>query len=423
VSDVSGLKIESPDIMTFAIRPEAPVYKLKKLLGEGLSSRVFAAIREDSRGFSRQEVVLKILKNETDVSWMKREFAVLSRLRTPHCARIYGWENLPDEGPALVLEYIDGVTLLELARATLLSSDEIDEITSQIQGGLRAIRELGLYHGDLSPTNIMIDRRGIVRLIDFAVTQGANGCVTATPPYISPEVWDGGATTASSDLFSLGLIRLDLRDGLQNVPQGLDECRMRAQIWADSGCSLLVRNSSLRKPLDIVSRSSRRTSLATRVNALLRERAAAKIETAELRTASQDQQGHSRRSQSLAWRLSGSLRHVRNLVPAVLGAFPRRTRDLTVVASLFLTPTIGGTRATSLALLEIRSQRWIEVELDGKRLGFSPLTISGLAPGSHHIRWRMRTRQGESSLTLKPAEVRLLTENDLIQMAGARGKY
>ncbi len=367
--------------MTSLIRPESSTYRLLKCLGEGLSSCVYAAIREDSRKFSKQSVVLKILKAETDVSWLKREFDALSLIRSPHCVGIYGWENLP-EGPALVLEHVDGLTLRELTQVRDFTEKEIDEITAQIQSALAAVHCADLCHGDLSPSNIMIDRCGVVKLIDFALEPDSKNLV-GTPAYLAPEIWNGEKRSFASDLFSLGLLRLDLQNGLRDIPQTPSQCRTRAN--RDSNCSLLAKSVSDRHFVAIESGSEIRDELGQFVSKTLDDRLRLKVRTQIL----------TQQTKLFLNRWYGS-------------------RVAVVLAFLIvMLPAFSNDSGVSTAELEVRSHQWLEVFIDGKSIGYTPVNIAGIKAGSHELKWRSAHGFGGKQLDFAPREVKRLRAEDL----------
>jgi serine/threonine protein kinase len=139
---------------------EASSYRVVRWLGEGLTSVVCLAEREDSRGHSAQRVALKILKSETKLQWLRREFDVLRAVESPHCVRVLAWENIPGHGPALVMDAIEGATLEELASHRPFSEVEAQEVARQLQEGLTALRAAGACHGDVSPRNALLDESG-----------------------------------------------------------------------------------------------------------------------------------------------------------------------------------------------------------------------------------------------------------------------
>lgn len=385
--------------MEISVRPERATYKLKEKLGEGMSSRVFAAIREDSRGFSRQEVVLKILKAETDIPSLRREFGILSRIRSPHNVNILGWENLP-EGPALVLERIDGVTLADLRRHRRISRAETEEIVRQVQEGLKSVHAVGMHHGDLSPANIMIDRCGMVRLIDFArapTHESSINTVTGTPPYMSPEVWQGLAPTMADDLFSLGLIRWELQCDQFSLALDPVSCRHRAEQLTESGCLLLCRDPQSRRFLDLPIDVNARDSIANSVREILLKRSHPQAQTEQLPPATQDER--------VRYRGSSYVRAVFTCLMILMIPFPPGKSN--VAPSL-----LARSAPLRSAKLEIRSHQWLQVEIDHQPMGYAPVVADGLLPGEHTIRWRRHGAAGEVRLKLVPGEHRILHKLD-----------
>ena len=212
------------------IKSESSIYKLENCIGEGLSSCVYRAIRFDSRGHSKQQVVLKILKNQNQVAWLRQEFEALSKIDSKYCVRLLAWENLK-LGSALVLEYIEGITLFDLLMNSQIDAGMVSEILAQVQLGLTALEQAGRIHGDLNLKNIMLDKEGGVKLIDFATSNigpSNSNEIVGTPQYLAPEIWAGATRTIKSDLFSLGLIAMDLMFGIQNIPCSQYECKLRA---------------------------------------------------------------------------------------------------------------------------------------------------------------------------------------------------
>src|SRR5690348_7962163 len=138
--------------MTENIKVKPYGYRLVEFLGEGLNSCVYRAFKEDKDLGVRHEVALKILKSETQVAAWRSEFSRLAKVRSPYCVALLGWEVV-DTRPALVLEYVKGVTLEDLRRFGDLSVENINEICAQALLGLSDLDEAGLFHGDLSLHN------------------------------------------------------------------------------------------------------------------------------------------------------------------------------------------------------------------------------------------------------------------------------
>jgi len=132
-----------------------------------------------------------------------------------------------------VTEFIEGQTLRQwLAANPKPYIPEIRKIVEQIAKGLRAFHRMEMLHQDLKPENIMIDKQGIVKIIDFGSVKIA-GIAEITPldydseenilgtlNYTAPEYHLGQRGTAKSDLFSLAVITYEMINGA--LPFGED---------------------------------------------------------------------------------------------------------------------------------------------------------------------------------------------------------
>lgn len=117
----------------------------------------------------------------------------------------------------IVTEFIDGQTLAQwMIDHPKADVETVRDIIDQIAKGLNAFHRLEMLHQDLRPNNIMIDRSGTVKIIDFGSTRVAGVVETATPiqrqdilgtaQYTAPEYYLGEGGTTRSDMFSLGVI-------------------------------------------------------------------------------------------------------------------------------------------------------------------------------------------------------------------------
>jgi serine/threonine protein kinase len=110
-------------------------------------------------------------------------------------------------------------------------------IVEQIARGLRAFHRKEMLHQDLRPDNIMIDRTGTAKIIDFGSTRiagvaeaapvGVDSDILGTVQYTAPEYFRGENGTARSDLFSLGVITYQMLTG--NLPYGAQIARARTK--------------------------------------------------------------------------------------------------------------------------------------------------------------------------------------------------
>ena len=114
----------------------------------------------------------------------------------------------------LVMEYVDGLTLSELlarVEGGTLTNDECAHLVSSVGAALAFAHENGVLHLDVKPSNIMIDRRGTVKLCDFgmatlASAAGFGGARGGTVGYMSPEQIRGDMVDERADVFSLAVV-------------------------------------------------------------------------------------------------------------------------------------------------------------------------------------------------------------------------
>ena len=140
---------------------------------------------------------------------LAREARAAASLSHPNLITVYDFGS-DDSGPYLVMELVDGPTLLELADD--LDPDAALEIGAHVADALTVIHAAGMVHRDIKPANIIMSERGPL-LTDFGIASDPNataeitdpGKVVATPSYAAPEVLAGNKPTPASDVFSLAV--------------------------------------------------------------------------------------------------------------------------------------------------------------------------------------------------------------------------
>ena len=170
-------------------------------------------------------VALKLLRrreHEPDAmdAGVVEEGRLLARVRHPNVVTVFGAERI-DGRAGLWMELVDGETLeAELRRRGPFESGEIVRVGIDLCRALDAVHRAGLLHRDLKAQNAMHDRDGRVLLMDFgagrklAELDGSAGYELAgTPLYLAPEVLDGRAASAASDVYSLGILLFHLATG------------------------------------------------------------------------------------------------------------------------------------------------------------------------------------------------------------------
>jgi len=212
-------------------------YTIVRSLHTSNRSHVFLALDGE------QPVVIKTPATELrhDAAYLERfqmEDWIARRVNSPHVLK-----PCPQTRKAhylyLVSEFIDGQTL----KQWMIDNPKPDlatvrSIIEQIGKGLQAFHRLEMLHQDIRPENIMIDKTGSIKIIDFgstrvaglieALTPTARTEILGTAQYTAPEYFLGESGSNRSDIFSLGVLAYQMLSG--RLPYGLDiaKCTTRA---------------------------------------------------------------------------------------------------------------------------------------------------------------------------------------------------
>ncbi len=196
-------------------------YQIIEELGKGGMGRVFRAL--DLR--LQEEVALKIIKPEiaSDRETIDRfgnELKLARKISHKNVGRMY--ELMEAEGAHYItMEYVAGQDLKGLIRQSgRLTTETALSIARQIGAGLAEAHRLGIVHRDLKPGNILIDRDGTAKIMDFGIARSlraekvtAGGLIIGTLAYISPEQVEGREVGARSDIFSFGCVLYEMLTG------------------------------------------------------------------------------------------------------------------------------------------------------------------------------------------------------------------
>jgi serine/threonine protein kinase len=368
--------------MSTVFKPDQTRYELERKLGEGLNSTVWRATRFDFSGENPHAIALKLPKDQTSVPFLRREYEILQRVNSVHVVRVMAWESFGGE-PALALEWIDGVTLTELAQRKTLDAAARDEIIRQVHVGLADVAKSGACHGDLHPGNIMIDREGRAILIDFASGKTPEGVLQATPAFVSPEIWQGAGFSHASDLFALKVIREHLLSGFRRLPP----CTEAAKDF-----KVTKENPQARK------------EIAQAVVSLLAQSHAGGTQLLDIDTSRERAPSLEKSSRNLA------------LVSAAPYLHPYLTRVACVLA-LALTlhiPVFADDpppEPPGSGQIVVTSRKWMQIKLNGEEAGYAPVKLRGLKVGIQHLEWKSAISRGEYRFKMRAGDTVRLVEN------------
>lgn len=191
-------------------------YKLLERIGMGGMGQVFLA-QHTSMGRHAAIKVLppELANNEYSRQRFLREARAAGQLDHPNLVRAY---DVDSEGEVmfLVLEYIDGISLHDLvSKHGPLQSERAAYYLWQVANGLAYINSCGLVHRDIKPANLLVDRLGVVKILDLGLvrsqieddelTRGQGVKILGTADFLAPEqAIDCSSVDIRADLYSLG---------------------------------------------------------------------------------------------------------------------------------------------------------------------------------------------------------------------------
>lgn len=232
-------------------------YRFLKELGRGRQGIVYLGLRQGARGCITRHAI-KIFdpglyasakKYWTDMGRIAAQTSKLQLIKNPSLVATDIYEETGGIG-YLQMEVVDGISLRQLmdgshlaqvkARSTNEEWQRFTDVIFRHEGdrlliqpgialyilrqalrGLETLHEMGFIHSDIKPANIMIDRLGYVKLIDYGRAMLINEKVSllmGTPAYMAPETHERKEALVQSDFYSLGMVGLEMLRGQRLFP-------------------------------------------------------------------------------------------------------------------------------------------------------------------------------------------------------------
>ena len=201
----------------------------------GTNSQVYKAIDTNSNN----PVAIKLFPTEVSqdrqlLLKLRDSQRAVTRMNHPNILPIIG-SGISDGRPYIVTPYIATGSLLDRFESGVISVLDVEQVIIEVASALEYAHSCGVIHGDLKPSEILINEDGQVHVVGFGQAPILRGLLYTDEPepgsgqtYQAPEVLKGGWMTTSSDQYSLGLIALEM---LTNQPavEALNELKYRRQ--------------------------------------------------------------------------------------------------------------------------------------------------------------------------------------------------
>lgn len=207
------------------------------------SARSQLYVVTDTRSDAQQRYVMKTpsVNYEDDAAYIERftmESWIGRRIQNPHVVKVVEADR-PRSCLYYLVEYVDGLTLSQwMKEHPQAEVKEVIYLVEQIVKGLRAFHRRETLHQDIKPDNILIDRNGVVKIIDFGscLIGGmaeismpiAQEIALGTETYSAPEYTLGKQPNQSCDIFSLAIVIYEMLAGQPPFEGKLADCKQEA---------------------------------------------------------------------------------------------------------------------------------------------------------------------------------------------------
>ncbi|MER6197766.1 protein kinase [Streptomyces sp. NPDC001586] len=214
-------------------------YQLRDLLGAGGMASVYlaydsaldrqVAIKTLHSDLGREQSFRERFRREAQAVAKLSHTNIVSVFDTGEGEVTFGGSRTGDGAvmPYIVMEYVEGQPLGSVLEADIrqygaMPADKALKVTADVLAALETSHEMGLVHRDIKPGNVMVNKRGVVKVMDFGIARAMQsgvtsmtqtGMVVGTPQYLSPEQALGRGVDARSDLYSVGIMLFQLLTG------------------------------------------------------------------------------------------------------------------------------------------------------------------------------------------------------------------
>jgi len=209
-------------------------YTVKKKVGEGGMGTVYLAERSDEE--FDHEVAIKIIRNEKasakNIERFRQERTILAGLNHPGIAKLFDGGVTEDGFPYFIMEYVNGMPIDQYCQQHGCSLEKRISLFKKVLKAVRHAHENLVVHRDLKPGNILVNKNGDIKILDFGISKFLDKHTTnpvttqtnarlLTPKYAAPEQILQNSLTTAVDIYALGTVLFKILT--KNLPFDLDD--------------------------------------------------------------------------------------------------------------------------------------------------------------------------------------------------------
>jgi serine/threonine protein kinase len=204
-----------------AAPPQFRDYEIERVIARGGMATVYLATdQKQNRKVALKAIHPHIAEDPEFLQRFLHEVRIHRELKHPNILELFDFGDSAD-GPFIAMEYVDGATLKSfLEQLTKLPCEIALFVAEEVLCGLAFAHQKGIVHRDVKPANVLITRRGGIKVADFGISRTEEmtrltqtGNVIGTPAYMSPEQALAAPVDARSDIFSVGILLYEMLSG------------------------------------------------------------------------------------------------------------------------------------------------------------------------------------------------------------------
>ena len=244
----------------------------KYVIGSTLGQGAYSKVKKATHSETGNHVAIKIIDNKKYKSkdkeeWIRREIAVLRKLKHPNIVKLYEVLLVGDQ-LHMIMEYISGGELLDvISRVKKLLEDEARNYMHQIVDAIAYMHGQGVVHRDLKPENILVTRRNVIKVADFGLANIAQdderhkfqlmSTIVGSPDYCAPEiVKEKSYNGFKADIYSCGTVLFTMVTGSRPFESESETTTLRRVKGGDytvprhvsQGCNTLINGMMANDP-------------------------------------------------------------------------------------------------------------------------------------------------------------------------------